>query len=896
MIKNRLLALLVGTVLLLTSFAVVPVAYADETVATPVDSSKLDLMKTLGVFPADIAPGAPLTRNDLARIYFRILMPEQADAEYVAIENRFTDLGDEHFAANFAAQMGIMNGYGDGTFNPNGTLTYNELVKTLVCFLGYNDVAVDKGGWPYGYILCANDFGFSEYADSENIVSSDVAAALFALATEVEVMELDGLSEGTRFYKKTGQNYLEKYLNIYYREGIVSANYMDNIYKTGADTDYHYINVGNTLMHLTPDTLTLRRNIGYSVNVFVKQENFSDIPEIMYYELADTTEYVITAENMAGYDHSQRKISFFTEKGRIKSFNINGAYVVYNNSVCESYDENIINPFLDPTLDSEVSLLDNNNDGEIDVVVVRAYRSYVISKIVDGKIYNKYHQSDIFDIKDFEDGDYAFTNILGETVPAASLDEGHIISVFLDQDGDIKEIIVARDYYIGVVTSIKKQSGGYDGIVVDNKYFRFASRYKTEYNASAKFEVGDKIKMFYDYNGLVCDIETAAYDRYRFGYLIDMAPESRGLDRTVNVRLLTNTGKIEVTTLKDKIEFNDVKVKSTDVPALLGYAENGVDIKRQIIRYEADKETKEIIAIEAVDDSIDETVDGFYRYKNLPEDTFSNYRITPKAFRAQLLLSGGSVVFVVPSEANRHVLEYYDTYGTEFFVDSRNYQTNYKILAYGSDANSPIADALVVEPTSGMGAIGSVAPTKFMAITETDVVLVDDELQYSFTGYVSGVLETYICNGEENYYVADGGVAPETGDIIYFGCDRIGDIAYVEYVYDASEKRMASSITANPSSTNLFAEPRYCVASVKFLNDAAMTLEIPSYVDGEDPKIEHYPTSGLIVYEYDDSGREPIVTFSGPHALHDELNNNSPATIFLSTNRSSPQFAVVHHN
>ena len=107
---------------------------------------------------------------------------------------------------------------------------------------------------------------------------------------------------------------------------------------------------------------------------------------------------------------------------------------------------------------------------------------------------------------------------------------------------------------------------------------------------------------------------------------------------------------------------------------------------------------------------------------------------------------------------------------------------------------------------------------------------------------------------------------------------------------------MASVITSNPSSTNLFAEPRYCVANVKFLNDSAMTLEIPSYVDGEDAKIEHYPTSGLIVYEYDDSGREPVVTFSGPHALHDERNNNYPATIFLATNRSAPQFAVVHHN
>ena len=54
MIRNRLLALVLGVVLLMSTFAFAPAVMADEAVATTVDSSKLDLMKTLGVFPADV--------------------------------------------------------------------------------------------------------------------------------------------------------------------------------------------------------------------------------------------------------------------------------------------------------------------------------------------------------------------------------------------------------------------------------------------------------------------------------------------------------------------------------------------------------------------------------------------------------------------------------------------------------------------------------------------------------------------------------------------------------------------------------------------------------------------------------------------------------------------------
>ncbi len=889
--KNRIFALLICASLLLTSF-IMPTAVFAEDVVEEESSANIDLLKTLGVFPADLMPGMPLTRNDLARIYFRILMPEQADAEYIPVENHFSDLGDEHFAANFAAQMGIMNGRGDGTFNPNGTLSYNEIVKTLVCFLGYKDIAESKGGYPFGYIMCATELGFSSLADSQNIVSTDVAAALFIIASNVDLMEVESISEEGVKYNKTQKNYLEKYLNIYLLEGIVTANYLDNIYETGKTSRFHFVNIGNTEVELTEDNLSLRNYIGYNVKAFVSKYEVTDTSLLIWYEVFDTNEYKIDSANFGGYNESTNKITYFTEKGREKSFDINGAYVIYNNSLCESYEEHIINPFLDPTLDASITLLDNNDDSEIDVVIVRAYRSYVISKIVDGKIYNKYHPSVIFDIKNFEDGDYALTNVNGATIPVSTLEEGDIISVLTDKDGNIREIIVSLDFYVGNVSEIRYDSSSASGIIVDKQYFEFASRYATEFTQSPMFDVGDKVKLFFDFNRKVCNIETEAYASVAIGYLIDMVIDTHNINDTVDIRILTNTGDMLITTLNDTLKVNETKVDAKDVFDIVGYATNGVDIKRQVIKYEYDHTKDCITSIDTVNESIDETSDGFYQYKNVPVDALKRFRTSTKSFDAKLLLASNSIVFVVPDEADRKNMESYETFDSSFFKDGTN---SYTIEAYGSQAYNPVAEAVVIKLAAGATITSIRQKSTHMVISKVNQIYEDGDIKYSFTGYVSGTLYTYNCKDESLFYIAEGNTAPDVGDVVCFGLDRFNEIVTVDYLYDASEKKLGSQFTSNPTDSNLYANYRYFTADVKFFDDISMTLEIPSYLFGEDPIIEHYPASGLTIYEYDTSARTPEIKVANSSVLHDDITNNYPAKVFLYSYQARPNFIIVFH-
>lgn len=99
-------------------------------------------------------------------------------AEFAAIMCRLTGLGDQewresifpdvpyiHWASGYisaAQQRGYIAGYANGYFGPEDRLTYEQTVTILVRGLGYEDIAVQAGGYPYGYIQIAQNLGITD--------------------------------------------------------------------------------------------------------------------------------------------------------------------------------------------------------------------------------------------------------------------------------------------------------------------------------------------------------------------------------------------------------------------------------------------------------------------------------------------------------------------------------------------------------------------------------------------------------------------------------------------------------------------------------------------------------------------------------------------------------------
>lgn len=104
------------------------------------------------------APDQPVTRAAMAKM----LMAAQNITTGPEVPVTFSDVAADHWAAHYiglAQSAKLINGFEDGTFRPEESVTPEQVVKMVVCLLGYEPTAREKGGYPDGYMATAKEIG-----------------------------------------------------------------------------------------------------------------------------------------------------------------------------------------------------------------------------------------------------------------------------------------------------------------------------------------------------------------------------------------------------------------------------------------------------------------------------------------------------------------------------------------------------------------------------------------------------------------------------------------------------------------------------------------------------------------------------------------------------------------
>lgn len=104
-------------------------------------------------------PEATITRAEFAAI-----MTKLNDFKLKSDENsKFWDVVEEHWAKpyiNACAENGLVSGYTDGSFLPGNNVKYSESITILINALGYkNEVILSGKGWPDNYISKSKSIG-----------------------------------------------------------------------------------------------------------------------------------------------------------------------------------------------------------------------------------------------------------------------------------------------------------------------------------------------------------------------------------------------------------------------------------------------------------------------------------------------------------------------------------------------------------------------------------------------------------------------------------------------------------------------------------------------------------------------------------------------------------------
>lgn len=129
----------------------------------------------------------------------------------------FADVPDTHWAKNYincVKGLMIVEGDENGNFNPEATITNEEIIKMLVVTLGYSPMADQTGGYPMGYTRTAQKIGLT----SDLMLEVDVpairgdVALMFATALDIPVMVQTSWSPdgSTSYVICDGSNGIEK--------------------------------------------------------------------------------------------------------------------------------------------------------------------------------------------------------------------------------------------------------------------------------------------------------------------------------------------------------------------------------------------------------------------------------------------------------------------------------------------------------------------------------------------------------------------------------------------------------------------------------------------------------------------------------------------------------------
>lgn len=400
----------------------------------------IETLNKLGVITGDdenndgvmsFRPADSITRAEIAVIVARIQGQTGAVAQTNTI---FTDVPSTHWASGYiasASNMGIVNGYGDGTFGPDDNVLYEDVIKMLMETLGYKPYAQENGGYPTGYILAAQ---------RQQVLNGVVGGAEGTQATRGQVAQMTNNAIDTPLMERYTYGGTEQYviwdgeswsprrtlmstaLGVNKIRGVVVENDITGLDSTGQiDTDVkstvrvlvedNYLGsndttgeyeIGTTYSFYTGET-DANDYLGYDVVLYAVDNN-NDTDEIVSITEATgrNTTLDITLDKYDSFEpasgSAKAQLGYMrndTDRSATKVRIDSDAAIIYNGIAYTSGLENMFGNGVDGDNDNKskalvnpnsaysgkITLLDNDDESGYDVVFVDIAASAVVDEL-----------------------------------------------------------------------------------------------------------------------------------------------------------------------------------------------------------------------------------------------------------------------------------------------------------------------------------------------------------------------------------------------------------------------------------------------------------------------------------------------------------------------------------
>ena len=568
---KKVLSIVLSLVLVICMMPVMAFAGTNDAAYNDIAGEKcegaVNVLSALGVVDGyengTYKPEQTVTRAEMAKLVITAL---GMDSYATATKSSYSDMANAQWAipvVEYATNLGIIEGVGGGRFSPGNPLTYEQAATMIVRAIGFTTACNEMNGtWPAIYVQKATALGLFENVEGNNYGTG-------ANRGDVAIMLYNALNTPMVYADKDGQT----------------------LEKTGKDggkiTMMTTLNKNGTAVYgvLTPEdadtALTNVRSLIGAAGKIIKNKDGKvlSIGDIQTQFLTGEyngekfvvgdTEYTIAPKAYTNYA-AEGKVTPGTnnDSDTVPAFKNNSTDGVKNLSAVEKKTVTIAVKVSGKTIKNiySISYWDATT-GDAKQVTSSQLKKITSDKSLLGYKFPKNDDTEI-DMN-------AFALLGVDSLDKIAAD--NIVAVYANSDNVITKVEVGTEVVTDKVAKVKTNDDVYKTVyTVGDKEYK-ASKLLTEADAKAlvnTLTAGAEVKMFLDYSGKIYKAEVVE-DTYLYGVALKAADTGNSYDDTdYMIKVMQADGKAAVLKIKNKATFDNITTGKVNEGQLVRYKVN----------------------------------------------------------------------------------------------------------------------------------------------------------------------------------------------------------------------------------------------------------------------------------------------------------------------------------
>lgn len=824
-LSKRILSTILSIALLATCLFVMPVSadFSDVESGTKVYNA-VSVLSKLGVING-YEDGTFQPNNNVTRAEFTAMLLRTRGLGSIgstSLENPpFPDVttSDVSWAIGnirTAYEMGIINGYEDGTFKPNNNVLYEEAIKMVVCALGYANYSAEGSEWYSKYVITANSLKILNDVGGAIGVPASRAMIASMLYNCLDVkIATDNAIGGDASSILGGDLKLVKKTGVVESDGVTSlseadVNLRNDEIRIKAPND---ANTGYEVKtYKVSNASQYREKLGTQIDFYYNGDDSAEIKTVTLANERNTVTKELKAKDIEPAECSSSAIAYYEndKASSTRSYSVaSNSTVIYNgklygaNATASTFAQYMTDNGKAgiPSIGS-IKLIDTEGDGTYDVLYINKYDAYVVSSttsstytIVDDVLRKDLPNKGNQVVLNPNDGsrDVSIYDLNGNTKNFSSIKKGDVVCVKTSSTANggkvVVEAVVSDKFVSGTVSGISSGKS----VKIGSTTYKYSEQapWVSQIVGSTKVldepKMSDSGKFYLDMDGNVIAYDkNVATSNQKYGYIMSAIYNAGTIDdSTLYLHILDASGtktkytvskktKVNGTSYDTIEEIRDALALTSESALLAGklYDEANVsnnDRCQQVVKFSTTTLNGSIV-LENIITVTSSTIltsgqdvenDKLTFYDSVSASDNMKYSSSNK----QLKKSGvtlnikNSVLFSVPADRSKT--------NNYIKVDSLNNNTDYKVVAYDVTAAGSAGVVVVYHGIGDTTAVTGSSPVVVVTDCGGEYDPTDGSTWYQIEGYNGSSKSTY-------RFASTPSVTVNVGDVVRLGKDTDG--------------------------------------------------------------------------------------------------------------------------